>query len=102
MLEQVSEILDDVLRKLPRARDYNAAFGKISEILMRKYSLAVPALDLRFRFTLFMQEEFDALPKDQWKLNDSAWLAEKEQKAKAKLLAWIDEQVKEREKERKN
>jgi len=85
-----------MLRRLPRERDYNAVFGKISEILMQKYSLAVPALDLRFRFTLFMQEEFDAVPKDQWKLGEPAWLAEKEQKAKAKLLAWIDEQIKEK------
>ena len=94
MLEQVSEILDDMLRKLPRKREYNVVFGKIAEILMRKYSLAIPALDLRFRFTLFMQEEFDAVPKDQWKLSDSAWLAEKEQTAKAKLLSWIEEQIK--------
>ncbi len=89
-------MLDDMLRKLPRERDYNGVFGKVSEILMQRYSLAVPALDLRFRFTLFMQEEFDALPRDLWKLDDSAWLAEREQKAKAKLLAWIEKQIKER------
>ncbi len=91
-------MLDDMLRKLPRERDYNAVFGKVSEILMQKYSLAVPALDLRFRFTLFMQEEFDAVPRDQWRLDDSAWIEEKEQRAKAKLLAWIEEQIKERKK----
>ena len=96
MLEQISEILDEILRKLPRQRDYNAAFGNIAQILKQKYSFAVPALDLRFRFTLFMQEEFDAVPKDQWKLSDSAWLAEKEQQAKAKLLSWIEEQIKEK------
>ena len=95
MLEQVSEILDDMLRKVPREREYNAVFSNIEEILMRKYSLAIPALDLRFRFTLFMQEEFDAIPKDQWQLTDPAWLAEKEQKAKQKLLAWIEEQIEE-------
>jgi len=96
LLEQVSEILDDMLRKLPRERKYNAVFEKIAEILMQKYSIAIPALDLRFRFTLFMQEEFDKVPKDQWKLSDSTWLAEKEQTAKAKLLSWIEEQVKEK------
>ncbi|MFQ5970145.1 MAG: hypothetical protein ACE5J2_06610, partial [Nitrososphaerales archaeon] len=57
---------------------------------------AVPALDLRFRFTLFMQEEFDAVPKDQWKLNDMEWLAEMEQKAKERLIAWISEEIKEK------
>jgi hypothetical protein len=94
-LEQVSEILDDMLRKIPRERKYNAVFGKIAEILTQKYSLTIPALDLRFRFTLFMQEEFDAVPKDQWKLYDPAWIAEKEQKAKVRLLSWIEEQIKE-------
>lgn len=84
-----------MLRKLPRERDYNAVFGRIAEVLMEKYSLAVPALDLRFRFTLFMQEEFDSVPKEQWKLGDPEWLHEKEQAAKAKLLSWIREQIKE-------
>jgi len=90
-------MLDEMLRRLPRERNYNVVFGKIAEILMQKYSFAVPALDLRFRFTLFMQEEFDAIPKDQWKLTDPAWLGEKEQKAKEKLLSWIEEQIKEKE-----
>lgn len=95
-MEQVSEILDGMLQKLPRERNYNAVFGRIAEILMQRYSLTVPALDLRFRFTLFMQEEFDAVPRDRWKLDDPAWLAEKEQKAKNKLISWIEDQIKER------
>lgn len=94
-MQEVSNIIDDMLSKIPRERNYNAVFGKIAELLMEKHSSAVPALDLRFRFTLFMQEEFDAVPKDQWQLSDPAWLAEKEQKAKAKLLSWIEEQIKE-------
>jgi hypothetical protein len=83
-----------MLRKLPRERDYNAVFGRIAEVLMQEYSIAVPALDLRFRFTLFMQEEFEAIPKEQWKLNDPEWLEEKERGAKAKLLSRIREQIK--------
>ncbi len=95
-MDLIAELLDDMLRKLPRERDYNADFGKISEILMQQYSLAVPPLDLRFRFTLFLQEMFDALPRDQWKINDSSWLAEKEGEAKKKLLLWIEEQIAEK------
>jgi len=95
-MQEVSNIIDDMLSRIPRERNYNAVFGKIAELLMEKHSFAVPALDLRFRFTLFMQEEFDAVPKDQWQLSDPAWLAEKEQKAKAKLLSWIEEQIKEK------
>jgi len=94
-MQEVSSIIDDMLSRIPRERNYNAVFGKIAELLMEKHSFAVPALDLRFRFTLFMQEEFDAVPKDQWQLSDPTWLAEKEQKAKAKLLSWIEEQIKE-------
>jgi len=94
-MQEVSDIIDDMLSRIPRERNYNAVFGKIAELLMEKHSFAVPALDLRFRFTLFMQEEFDAVPKDQWQLSDPTWLAEKEQKAKAKLLSWIEEQIKE-------
>ena len=94
LLDRVSELLDDMLRKLPKERDYNAVFGRIAEVLMQEYSVAIPALDLRFRFTSFMQEEFDSMPKEQWKLNDPEWLEEKEQVAKAKLLSWIREQIK--------
>lgn len=85
-----------MLRTLPRKRDYNAVFGRIAEILVKNYSLAMPKLDLRLRFTLFMQEEYDAIPRDQWKLHDPSWLAE-EQMAKAKLLFWIEEQIKEKD-----
>ena len=93
-MDRVSELLDEMLRKLPRERDYNALFARIAEILMAEYSLAIPALDLRFRFTLFMQEEFEKVPEEQWKLNDTVWLCEKEHKAKTKLISWIEEQVK--------
>ena len=93
-MQEFSSIIDDMLSKIPRERNYNAVFGKIAELLMEKHSFAVPALDLRLRFTLFMQEEFDAVPKDQWRLNDMKWLADMEQKAKERLLAWISEQIK--------
>lgn len=37
LLDRVSELLDDMLRKLPRERDYNAVFGRIAEVLMQEY-----------------------------------------------------------------
>ncbi len=94
LLDRISELLDQMLNKLPRERAYNDVFARIAEILMKEYSLAIPSLDLRFRFTLFMQEEFESMPKEQWKLNDPEWLKEREQKTKAKLLSWIKDQVK--------
>lgn len=90
---EISDILDEMLKKIPRERDYNAVFEKVSKLLMEKCSYDVRPLDLRFRFTLFMQEEFDAIPKEQWKVNDSTWIAEKEQKAKEKLLNWIEQEI---------
>jgi hypothetical protein len=95
LLDQVKELLDEMLCKLPRERDYNAVFGRISDVLTQKYSLAIPALDLRFRFTLFMQEEFESIPKEEWKVTDTAWLNEREQKAKTRLISWIEEGVRE-------
>jgi hypothetical protein len=92
-IEEISRMIDEMLAKIPRDRDYNAVFVGISKLLMEKHSYTVPPMDLRFRFTLFMQQEFDAIPKEQWKIDDSAWLAEKEHEAKDKLLAWIEQEI---------
>lgn len=87
-LDRIGEIMDRMLRQVPRERDYNAVFEQISSLLM-KHSYHIRALDLRFRFTLFMQEEFDAIPKEEWKLDEPLWIREKERKAKDKLIRWI-------------
>lgn len=92
-IKEISGMLDDMLNRMPSRRDYNAVFEKISSILTEKYSHAIPPLDLRFRFTLFMQEEFDAVPKEEWKVNDDSWLASIEHKAKEKLLQWIEQEI---------
>ncbi len=92
-IEEISRMIDEMLVKIPRDRDYNTVFADVSKLLMEKHSYAVPPMDLRFRFTLFMQEEFDAIPKEEWKINDSSWLAENEHKAKDKLLAWIQQEI---------
>lgn len=95
LLHRVSELLDNMLWKLLSERDYNAVFGKITEVLVDAYSVAIPARStIQVYFTLFMQEEFNSMPKEQWKLNDPEWFTEREQVAKAKLLSWIREQIK--------
>ena len=93
-INEISHMIDEMLQKIPRERDYNGVFETIAKLLMEKHSYAVPPMDLRLHFTLFMQEEFEAIPREQWKINDSSWLSEKEQKAKEKLLNWIEQEVK--------
>lgn len=95
-MDEIELVLDEMLGEVPRKRNYNLVFGRVAEILMQKHSLAVPPLDLRFRFALFMQEEYDAVPKEAWKLGDQAWIAGRERSAKTKLLAWIGEQIREK------
>lgn len=85
-----------MLAKTPLKRDYNANFGKIAGVLLERHSVAVPAPDLRLRFTLFMQEKFDAVPKEEWRLNDLEWLGHMEQRTKEKFLTWVGEQIKEK------
>jgi len=92
-ISEISAIIDEMLRLLPGERNYNASFEKVSRLLTEKHSCSVSALDLRFRFTLFMQEEFDAVPREKWRINDSSWLAEIELKAKEKLLEWIEQEI---------
>ena len=43
-----------------------------------------------------MHEDFDATLRESSKLEDPSWLADMEQKAKERLLAWISEQIKEK------
>jgi hypothetical protein len=92
-ISEISAIIDEMLGLLPRERDYNATFERVSRLLMEKHSYSVSGLDLRFRFTLFMQEEFDKLPREKWRINDSSWLAAIELKAKDKLLKWIEQEI---------
>ena len=56
----------------PFKRNYDAAFGQIANIL-RRYGIIENPRNLRFRFTLCMQEFFDSIPQDQWKLKDHAF-----------------------------
>ena len=82
----------DTLKITPFKRDYDTSFGKIANILKR-YDLSENPRNLRFRFTLFMQEFFDSIPQDQWNLNDPTFIQQSEEFAIRKFKEWILEQV---------
>jgi hypothetical protein len=49
--------------------------------------------NLRLRFTLCMQEFFDSIPQDQWRIEDPAFIKQSEEFAITKFKEWIIEQV---------
>ena len=91
-LDSVTTILYDTLEITPFKRDYDTSFGKIANILKR-YDLGENPRNLRFRFTLFMQEFFDSIPQDQWNLKDPTFIKQSEEFAIRKFKEWILEQV---------
>ena len=91
-LDSVSTILYDTLKITPFKRDYDTSFGKIANILKR-YDLRENPRNLRFRFTLFMQEFFDSIPQDQWNLKDPTFIKQSEEFAIRKFKGWVIEQV---------
>jgi hypothetical protein len=91
-LDSVTSILYDTLKITPFKRDYDTSFGKIANILKR-YDVSENPRNLRFRFTLFMQEFFDSIPQDQWNLKDPTFIKQSEEFAISKFKEWILEQV---------
>ena len=76
----------------PFKRNYDAAFGKIANILYR-YGITENPRNLRFRCTLCMQEFFDSIPEDRWKIKDTAFIKQSEEFAIIKFKDWIIEQI---------
>jgi hypothetical protein len=76
----------------PFKRNYDAAFGQIANIL-RRYGIIENPRNLRFRFTLCMQEFFDSIPQDQWKIEDPGFIKQSEEFAITKFKDWIIEQI---------
>jgi hypothetical protein len=60
-LDAITSILYQVFEIPPFKRDYDTAFQKIADILSR-YRIIENPRNLRFRFTLCMQEFFDSIP----------------------------------------
>jgi len=91
-LDSIDSILYQTLEITPFKRNYDISFGKITTILNR-YDLNENPRNLRFRFTLFMQEFFDSVPQDRWNLKDPKFMKQSEEFAIRKFKEWVLEQV---------
>ena len=91
-LDAITSILYETFEIPSFKRNYDDAFGQIADILNR-YGIIENPRNLRFRFTLCMQEFFDSIPQDQWKINDPAFIKQSEEFAITKFKEWIIEQI---------
>jgi hypothetical protein len=91
-MDSITSILYETLKITPFKRDYDASFGKIA-LILKRYNLNENPRNLRFRFTLFMQEFFDSVPQDQWNLKDPTFIKQSEEFAIRKFKEWILDQV---------
>ena len=91
-LDAITAILDETFKVPAFKRDYDEAFGRVAAILHR-YGISENPRNLRFRFILCMQEFFDGIPQDQWRVKDPAFVKQSEDFAVAKFREWVVEQV---------
>jgi hypothetical protein len=91
-LATITLILHQTFELPPFKRDYNSAFEKVADILKR-YGIVENAHNLRLRFILCMQEFFDSIPEEQWKIKDPAFIKESEEFSINKFREWIIEQI---------
>ena len=96
-LAQIASTLNEIFQIVPiyrggSFRDYNTAFGKICNILL-KYGIDENPRNLRFRFILCMQEFFDSIPEDDWRLKDPDFLKQADEAGISKFIEWVIEQV---------
>ena len=91
-LDAISAILNETFKIPAYKRSYDQVFAKIAQILYR-YGIVENARNLRFRFILCMQEFFDDIPQDQWRIKDPAFVKQSEDFAIAKFREWILEHL---------
>jgi hypothetical protein len=91
-LDAIAAILDETFKVQSFKRNYDEAFGRIADILYR-YGVAENPRNLRFRFILCMQEFFDGIPQDQWRVKDQAFVKQSEDFTIAKFREWVIEQI---------
>lgn len=91
-LDAISAVLRDTFAVEPFKRNYDMAFAQVAGIL-RRYGIDENPRNLRFRFILCMQEFFDGIPQEQWRVKDPAFVKESEEFAIAKFREWVIEQV---------
>jgi hypothetical protein len=89
---EITAILSKTFDLAGIERDYDGSFGKIGKILYR-YGINYNPKELRIVFTLCMQEFFESIPQDQWKLNDPSFVKQSERFAINKFKYWFIEQV---------
>lgn len=90
--DAIAAILGETFKRPPLKRNYDESFGKIADILYH-YGISENPRNLRFRFILCMQEFFDDIPQDQWRVNDPVFVKQSEDFAIAKFRQWIIEQI---------
>ncbi|HEV8405772.1 MAG TPA: hypothetical protein VGQ13_07700 [Nitrososphaera sp.] len=91
-LDAITAILEETFRVVGFKRNYDLAFGRIADILHR-YGIAENPRNLRFRFILCMQEFFDGIPAEQWRVRDPMFVKESEDFGITKFREWIMEQI---------
>ncbi|MPZ07721.1 MAG: hypothetical protein GEU26_15130 [Nitrososphaeraceae archaeon] len=91
-ISHIASILNEIFQMVPFKRDYDTAFGRICNILL-KYGINENPRNLRFRFILCMQEFFDSIPENKWKLKDPDFLKQADEAGISKFMEWIIEQV---------
>jgi hypothetical protein len=91
-LDAISAVLQATFAVEPFKRNYDMAFAEIANILYR-YGIEENPRNLRFRFILCMQEFFDGIPQDQWRVKDPAFVKKSEDFAVAKFRDWVIEQM---------
>ena len=91
-LAHITSTLSEIFQTVPFKRDYDTAFGIISNIL-RKYGIDENPRNLRFRFILCMQEFFDSIPENKWRLKNPDFLKQADEAGISKFIEWIIEQV---------
>jgi hypothetical protein len=92
-LDAISSILYHTFEIPPFKRNYDTAFGQIANILYRYGITTENTRNLRFRFILCMQEFFDSIPENQWKIKDPQFIKQSEEFAITKFREWIIEQI---------
>ena len=91
-LDTITTILNETFRVVGFKRNYDLAFGRIAGILYR-YGIAENPRNLRFRFILCMQEFFDGIPQEQWRVKDPVFVKKSEDFGITKFREWIIEQI---------
>lgn len=91
-LNKITSLLYQTFEISAFKRDYDKVFETISKILYR-YGINENNRNLRFRFILCMQEFFDSIPQEEWKLKDTIFIKQSEEFAIKQFKEWIIEQV---------